>query len=120
MGQRGLLLGGGSPLDGLPRRPPARAVLDTGARVEDRDLAPADAEAHVDVRRHGEPYLQCRVDGGADGGVAALELVTDGESRRIGRRQRLVVQRRCEPAVQSGAVRGVARSHDVTDQRCSK
>ena len=86
--------------------------------VEDRDLAPADAKAHKSMAGatasrtcnaasmaaptvgwcRSEPSLTVK----AGGSMVAVDAQ--------------VVQRRCEPAVQSGAVRGASRSHDVTDQ----
>lgn len=91
MGQTGLLLGAGRPLDGLAGGPPAGPVLDAGLPIEEGDLAPADAEAHVDVGGEGHPDCQGRVDGLTDSAVTALKFVTDGERGRIegGRRSLL-------------------------------
>src|SRR5690606_15404283 len=79
--RRALLLRLLDPLDGVAGHPPARPVL--GALVvEDRDLAPADAEADVGGGE-GQAKSQGGGQGCPEGGEPALELIADGDPQRL-------------------------------------
>ncbi|BCP13598.1 hypothetical protein MINTM021_05070 [Mycobacterium paraintracellulare] len=115
--EAGLPLGLCGLLDGRPCAPPTGPVLNSRVGIEDGDRAPSDAETDVDVRGEQQADGQCRVDGGPDGGVAALELVADGEGGRVDRAVAHFPQSRGQGAVQPGAIGGMPGTDDITDQR---
>jgi hypothetical protein len=87
--------------------------------VQHRDPAPADAEAQLgpgqQVEAKEKGSVQCR----AHGGVAGLELVAAHDLRRLqGGLGRLhPVESGHEVAVQLPAIGGLARVHQVADER---
>ena len=79
--------------------------------------APSDAEPDVNVWRQRQTQRQRCVDGGADGQIAALELVTDRQGRSVdrgGARPCRGLRSMCDAG---GDGPGTPRSDDVTDQR---
>ena len=94
-----LLLGGRRPLDGGPRCPPARPVLDSGLLVECGDGAPTESEPDVHVRCQRETQRERRVDRQPDSRVRALKLIAHGERGRVDGVLGHGGQRRSDPAV---------------------
>ena len=83
------------------------------------DLTPAEPVPHVVPRQESDPQPQGRLQRLADGRERPLELVTDGDPQRRGRRPGGVdrVQQRGQPPVERRAVVGATGRDHVPDQR---
>lgn len=114
-GPLGLLLHGD---DGLARRPPGRPVLDAALLVEGGRRPPTQPVAGVRVREERDPGAEGGVEGRAEVGVDALELVADRDLERFDVLDPVVgvEQRGLDGVVKGAPVLARARLHHVTDE----